>query len=78
MDTSDLKTKLHESIENIDDPDILLAIKEISERKYTPALQPFLTDYNIHRLEKSKKQIQDGNFLTNDQANNLIDKWLKE
>ena len=35
-DTKDLKNQLHESIENIDDEDLLRLAKSILDRKYAP------------------------------------------
>jgi predicted transcriptional regulator len=78
MNTADLKSILHESIENIDDEGILLAIKELAERKYTPETQPRLTAAQIARIEESRRQIAAGEFLTNEQADAIVDKWLNE
>jgi hypothetical protein len=30
------------------------------------------------RIKESKEQIKQGDFLTNEQADKLVDKWLKE
>ena len=76
LDTTALKSILHESIENIDDADLLMAIKELAERKYTPDSEPKLSPAQIARIEESHRQIKDGIFLTNDQADALVDKWL--
>ena len=78
MNTAELKSILHESIENIDDESILLAIQELAERKYTPETQPRLTPAQIARIEESRRQIAAGEFLTNEQADAIVDKWLNE
>ena len=78
MSTQNIKTLLHESIENINDEDFLLAVKQILDRKYSPSDQPQLSAAQIERIEESKEQIRQGNFLTNEQADKLIERWLNE
>ena len=78
MAKQNIKTLLHESIENINDEDFLLAIKNIVDRKYTPISNPKLSKSRIQRIEQSKEQIRNGKFLSNKQADKLVDKWLKE
>ncbi len=78
MAKQNIKTLLHESIENINDEDFLLAIKNIVDRKYTPTTNPKLSKSRIQRIEQSKEQIRNGKFLSNKQADKLVDKWLKE
>ena len=78
MSAQNLKTLLHESIENINDEDFLLAVKQILDRKYLPSDQPILLMEQIQRIEESKQQIKQGNFLTNEQADMLVDKWLNQ
>lgn len=78
METQNIKSLLYESIANIDDDNFLLAVKEIIDRKYSLSAEPTLSQYQINRIETSKSQIENGNFLTNKQADNLIDRWLRE
>jgi hypothetical protein len=78
METQNIKSLLYESIANIDDNNFLLAVKEIIDRKYNLSAEPIFSQYQIERIEKSKAQIKSGKFLTNQQADNLVDKWLKE
>ncbi|HCN82320.1 MAG TPA: hypothetical protein DIT07_01685 [Sphingobacteriaceae bacterium] len=78
MKNLNIKTLLHESIENINDEDFLMAVKQIIDRKYIPLNEPLLSGSQIKRIEESKQQIQDGKFLTNEQADRLVDKWLNE
>ena len=78
MKTKNIKTLLHESIENINDEDFLFAVKQILDRKYTPTDQPDLSKEQILRMTEAKKQIREGNFLTNEQADLLVNKWLNE
>ncbi|HLG28602.1 MAG TPA: hypothetical protein VI387_00205 [Candidatus Brocadiales bacterium] len=78
MKTKEIKSLLHESIENIDDEDFLLAMKQILERKYASSEEPKLAKWQIKRIEEAKKQIKKGTYLTNEQADKLVDKWLNE
>lgn len=78
MSTQNIKSLLHESIENINDKDFLLAVKQILDRKYVTSDQPKLSAEQIQRIEESKTQIQQGNFFTAEQADEQVDKWLNE
>ena len=78
MSTQEIKQLLHESIENIDDGEFLIAVKQIIDRKYTPGAVPILSDWQLERIESSKEQIKHGNSLSNNQADLLVDKWLNE
>lgn len=78
MGAQNIKTLLHESIENINDEDFLIAVKQILDRKYLPTDQPQLSKEQIQRIEESKQQIKQENFLTNEQADKIVEKWLNE
>jgi len=77
MSKEEIKSLLHEGIENIDDNDFLLTIKELIDHKYQPTDSPRLAEWQKKRILESEKQIENGEFLTDEQADNLIDKWLK-
>ena len=76
--TNELKSLLHESIENIDDEAFLNVIKDILDRKYEPKEKIVLRPEQEKRIEKAKKSIRRGDYLTNDQADKLVAKWLNE
>jgi len=78
MSTDDLKKRLHEGIENIDDNEFLNTIKELIDHKYSASEEPELSDWQLKRIRESEKQISQGDFLTNKEADQIIDKWLKE
>lgn len=78
MSTQEIKMVLHESIENIDDADFLLAVKQIIDRKYSLAATPTLTEWQISRVEESINQIKQGKSFTNHDADLLVEKWLSE
>jgi predicted transcriptional regulator len=78
MKQQDIKQLLHESIENINDEDFLIAVKQIIDRKYSPLSEPKLSECQLARIKESREQINNGKFLTNEQADSLVDKWLSE
>lgn len=78
MSNKELKSLLHEGIENIDDKDFLVAIQQLLEKKYATAPQPKLTKSQLKRIEESKKQIQNGDFFSEAEADKLVDSWLKK
>lgn len=78
MSEKNIKSLLHESIENINDEDFLIAVKQILDRKYVISDQPKLSVEQIQRIEESKTQIQQGNFFTAEQADEQVDRWLNE
>lgn len=78
MSTEEIKTALHESIENINDNDFLSALKQIVEKKFTLLEKPELTDWQEKRIEESYRQFEEGKTFTNHQADLLAEKWLSE
>jgi hypothetical protein len=76
MNTLQLKTALHESIENINDLEVLNTMNEISVHHYNTLQEPELNSYELNRIAESEKQIADGNYFTDEQANELFEKWL--
>jgi len=75
MSTEDIKSRIHEGIENIDDNEFLLTIKELIDRKYN---SPDLSEIQLKRIKGSGKQIDNGEFYTDEQVDKIIDKWLEE
>ena len=76
MSTNEIKILLHESIENIDDQQFLIAIKQLLDRKYTSAKDPLLAEWQLDRMDESKAQIEKGQFISNTQADQLVERWL--
>ncbi|HZK07752.1 MAG TPA: hypothetical protein VFC92_06085 [Bacteroidales bacterium] len=66
-----------EGINNIDESDFLLTLKELIDRKYSETQTPILSENQKMRIEESSNQINNGDFFTDDQANERIEKWLK-
>ncbi len=78
QNTKELKTLLHESIENIDDEELLQTVKTILDQKSQSVSEPQLTEYQVKRIDKAKRSISKGETLTNEQADELVDRWLNE
>ena len=78
MSTQELKMVPHKSIENIDDNDFFIAVKQIIDRKYSSSENITLTDWQINRINESHQQITQGKKCTNHQADLLVEKWLNE
>lgn len=76
MGTNEIKQMLHEGIENIDDHEFLLTIKELIDQKYSVEIYPELSSWQKDRIRESEHQIDNGMFLTVDQVNKIVDKWL--
>jgi len=75
MSTQEIKNMLHESIENINDDDLLLTIKEMLESKYS-FRKIRLSAARLKKIDAAKRQIVQGKILSNAQADKIIDKWL--
>ncbi len=78
MNTVEIKTLIHEGIENIDDRDLLLSIKDLVDEKYVSMDIKKLSPWQIQRIDSAKKQIEQGNYLTNAEADKVVDEWLKK
>ena len=77
MKVESIKQFIHESVENIDDKDFLLEIQNLLAQKYVQK-KIKLPQYVKQRIEKAERQIREGKFLTDKEANRLVENWLKE
>ncbi len=76
MTTLGLKQQLFEGINNIDENDFLLTLKELIDRKYIETSIPKLSHQQQVRIEESEEQIRNGEYYTDEEVNKLIEKWL--
>ncbi len=53
-------------------------MKKIILKKRNPLDFPKLSELQIERIKDSENQIENGDFITNEEADNIIDKWLEE
>lgn len=77
MGTDEIKGMLHEGIENIDDKEFLLTIKEILDHKYQ-STKNSISDWQLKRIRESEKQIENGEYYSDEQVDKAINKWLGE
>ena len=70
-----LKKYLVSRINLIDDDSVLDKIKKIVEKEEKVYV---LSDYQLDKLAKSRKQIEDGNFLTQDEMDKKVEEWRNE
>jgi len=77
MTTVDLKNILIHKIAGINDKSFLNAIKKIIEAKEEAIIYKTNTEQR-KRIKEGKEQILRGEYYTNKQVENNIDKWLAE
>lgn len=78
MTTEEIKSLLHESIENIDDEKFLEAIRVIVEPKYKTLKSLKISEKHKRILDEGTRQIEDGEFYTNDDAKKIANEWFKD
>lgn len=74
----ELKSIIHEGINNIDDTEFLEAIKTILFTKYKPLIEYPLVEAQRERIAESKEQISRGEYKTNEEVFKSIGKWLNK
>lgn len=78
MSKQEIKSVLHESMENIDDEKFLEAMRVIIELKYKsmPALK--ISERQKKIIDESAEQIENGEFYSDEVADKITDEWLKD
>lgn len=77
MIVSDLKNRLHQKIDLIDDENLLQEALQLFELEIE-ASNILLPENVIHKINKGMQDILEGRVKSHDQANLEIDKWLRE
>jgi hypothetical protein len=75
MSTAELKAQLFEGIENIDDNQFLLTLKELVDYKYEQGKIEISAEQHI-RLNQSIAQADSGDVVDNEEVNKFIAQWL--
>lgn len=75
MTLAELKNNLIHGIKNTNDLDTLELLHIILENKNSEI--PILSEVQLKRLEESEKQIQRGEFYTEEEASRLTEKWFE-
>jgi predicted transcriptional regulator len=78
MSTTELRKRLVERIQSTSDETVLeeiYRILEVSSEEENPIV---LSGEQKAKIEEGLKDIEEGRYLTNDQANKEIEEWLKK
>ena len=75
MTVTALQNKVKKNITLIKDELILEKINQIIEENSDVYM---LSDFQLSKVEKSRKQILDGNFFTEEEMDTKVEKWLNE
>lgn len=78
MLSKEMKKQLIDKIQSTDDDNLLEEVYRILEVSTQEVDMIMLTDDQKTRIDKGIRDIEEGRFLTNDEANREIDEWLKK
>lgn len=73
-----LKEKLISKIQNIENEDILKEVYRLLEIESEDLNSYTLTDDQLNIVHEAKEQINKGQFLTHEEAQQKINKWLNK
>jgi hypothetical protein len=77
MTTLELKKQLMQKISEIDDVSLLKAIKTILDARTSRQVLK-LTPEQRHEIEASKKEIEKGRYLAQDDIDKMFGQWVNE
>ena len=78
MSTGEMRQQLIEKIKTIEDDNILEEVYRILEVGTTEIEQIVLSEAQKKLIDEGLADIEKGNYLSNEDANNEIEKWLKK
>jgi len=78
MSTKELRRRLIDKIQKTDNENLLEEAYRLLELETQDIEVYKLTDEQRKAVIDARQQIKDGQFLTDEQANNEIDEWLKK
>lgn len=76
MTLTEIKSEIHKDVDKIDNAELLDVLKIFIETHILNPEEPKLSEFQLKRIEESRQQIKDGKFYTDDEVNELTDKWL--
>ena len=78
MSATELKNRLHASIDSIDDDELLNSVYDILEngKKFPDGL--LSNKLFLDKLEIGMEDIKNGRIVTLEESNSKIDEWLKK
>lgn len=77
MNTIELKEHIMQELEHIDDEYVLEGISKLIHLNLYNETPYKVSDTLKEKLLRSDKQIDEGNFITNEDLNSQVKKWLK-
>lgn len=78
MTTAELKKSLHSDIENINESEKLENLKTFIDTYILNPGEPEFTPEQLEQLDISRKQAEQGIFISNEDVDKEIDEWLKK
>jgi hypothetical protein len=78
MTTAELKKSLHSDIENINESEKLENLKTFIDTYILNPGEPEFTPEQLKQLDTSRKQAEQGIFISNEDVDKEIDEWLKK
>jgi hypothetical protein len=78
MTTQELKHKIIDKVNSIKDDDLLIEVMTLLEDKEESTEIHRLSTDHKKAIHKAIEEIENGNFITNEQANKEIQEWLKK
>lgn len=78
MSASQLKNLVIDKIYGIEDEDFLAALKKILDSSVSREVAYSLTDEQRQAVREGKRQIADGEFVSNEKLEETERRWLKE
>jgi len=78
MSTFELRKRLIDKIQKTDNENLLEEAYRLLELETQDIEVYKLTDEQRKAVNEARQEIKDGQFLTDEQANNEIDEWLRK
>ncbi|MDH4091876.1 MAG: hypothetical protein OEV24_15555 [Cyclobacteriaceae bacterium] len=78
MSTIELRKRLIDKIQKTDNENLLEEAYRLLELETQDIEVYKLTDEQRKAVNEARQEIKDGQFLTDEQANNEIDEWLRK
>jgi predicted transcriptional regulator len=75
MTTAELKAQIYKKIDKIEDERLLEDINEVLDNTGNSEIK--FEQWEIEQIKESERQIQRGEFYTEDEANKLTEKWFE-
>jgi predicted transcriptional regulator len=78
MSASQLKNLVIDKIYGIEDEDLLAALKKILDSSISSQIAYCLNDEQQQAVREGRRQIADGEFVSNEKLEETEGRWLKE